>query len=120
MARDASLTQDFGDGTFTFRLGWGELAKLQEAVDAGPYVVLQRVGDGTWKLQDISNIIRLGLIGGGMEPTEALKKVRAYVEDRPPLESLMLAQAIMAAALIGAPEENDSLGKDEAANLTSE
>jgi hypothetical protein len=119
MARDATLTQDWADGTFTFRLGWKELALLQEAVDAGPFVVLQRVGDGTWKIEDISNIIRLGLIGAGMPAPDALKKVRAYVEDRPPLESLMLAQAIMSAALVGSPEENDVLGKDEAASPTA-
>lgn len=105
MARDASITLDWADGTYTFRLAWGDLARLQEATDAGPYVLLQRLNDGTWKLGDISAVIRCGLIGGGMEPAQALKKVRSYVEDRPPMENLLTAQAVLTTGLVGAPEE---------------
>lgn len=105
MSRDAKITQPFADDDYEFRLGWGELAELQEKVNAGPYVVLQRVENGTWRIEDVSNIIRLGLIGGGMKPTDALAKVRTYVEKRPPLENLMLAHAIIMAGLLGAPDE---------------
>jgi hypothetical protein len=105
MARDASIELDWADGTFVFRLAWGELEKLQEACDAGPYVILGRLDDGTWRIGDISNTIRLGLIGGGMKPVDALHKVREYVEKRPPVENLMFAQAILSAGLVGAPEE---------------
>ncbi|MBP0439584.1 gene transfer agent family protein [Tianweitania sediminis] len=112
MARLAELVQDFADGAYTFRLRWAEIIKLQEATDTGPYVLLQRLYQGEWRVQDISAVIRLGLIGGGMEPTAALRLVRSYVEERPPLESLPLAQAVLAAGLVGAPEE--ALGKDQA------
>jgi len=54
---------------------------------------------------DISNTIRLGLVGGGLTPVEALTKTREYVEKRPPVENLMFAQAILSAGLVGAPEE---------------
>jgi hypothetical protein len=109
MARDASITLDWADGTFSFRLAWGELEKLQEACDAGPYVILNRLVDSTWRIGDISNVIRLGLIGGGMTPVEALTKTREYVEKRPPVENLMFAQAILSVGLVGSPEEQ--LGK---------
>lgn len=115
MSRDASITLDWADGTYAFRLAWGELEKLQEACDAGPYVILGRLIDGAWRVADISNVIRLGLIGGGMPPVEALKKVRGYVEDRPPMENLTIAQAVLSAAIVGAPDE-DAGKKDEAAN----
>jgi hypothetical protein len=105
MARDASITLDWADGTHSFRLAWGELAQLQEVCDAGPYVILQRLGGEAWRIEDISNVIRLGLIGGGMTPADAMKKVRAYVEARPPIENLMTAQAVLGAAVVGAPEE---------------
>jgi len=105
MSRDARIELDWADGTYAFRLAWGQLAELQEKTNAGPYVVLNRLHDGTWRVEDISNVIRLGLIGGGMSPTDALKKVRTYVEDRPPLENVLVAQAILAAGLHGAPEE---------------
>ena len=107
MNRDASITLDWAEGTYTFRLGWGELMKLQEApgIDAGPYVVLGRLTGGTWRMEDIEHVIRLGLIGGSTTPAEASRLVRTYVRERPPMESLFLAQGILTAGVIGAPEE---------------
>ncbi|MGU3494212.1 gene transfer agent family protein [Xanthobacteraceae bacterium A53D] len=117
MSRDARLDLDWADGTYAFRLGWGELELLQEACDAGPYVVLGRLTDGTWRMQDVAETIRCGLIGGGMSTTDAVRKVRTYVKDRPPAESLMTAQAVLSAGLVGAPDEQ--LGKPEAATEES-
>jgi len=110
--RDARIELDWADGTYSFRLAWGELAQLQEACDAGPYVIFERLRRSTWRIEDISNVIRLGLIGGGMTPADALKKTRAYVEDRPPVESLTFALGILSAGLLGAPDE--PVGETEA------
>lgn len=112
--RDARVTFDWADGTYSFRLAWGQLAELQEKCDAGPYVVLQRLHSGAWRIEDISNIVRLGLIGSDMPPPQALKLVRRYIESRPPMENLIPAQLILAAALTGAPEEK--VGEENAAN----
>ena len=112
--RDARIDLDWGDGTYTFRLAWGQLAELQEKCDAGPYVVLHRLQTGSWRIEDISSVIRLGLIGGGLTPVEALKKVRAYVENRPPMENLLFAIGILSAGVTGAPEEPS--GEIDAAN----
>lgn len=105
MTRDASITLPFADGDYTFRLAWGELTKLQEACDAGPFLIWSDLLNGQWRVEQITNVIRLGLIGGGRQPEEALKLVRGYVEDRPPLQTLALAQGILGAALQGAPDE---------------
>ncbi|KAB2781265.1 gene transfer agent family protein [Brucella anthropi] len=113
MSRDASITLDFADGTYKFRLAWGQLAELQENCDAGPYVILERLQNRSWRLNDIRENIRLGLIGGGMDPMSALKLVKRYVEDRPLLENVKLAQAVLTVALIGAPEEE--VGEPKAA-----
>ena len=107
--RDASITLPWADGDYHFRLAWGELEALQEACDAGCYVILNRLHDGTWRLKDISATIRLGLIGGGLTPAEALRLTRTYVEARPPLENLIFAQGILGAGVMGAPDEE--LGK---------
>lgn len=115
MSRDASLELDWADGRYTFRLAWAELEQLQEACDAGPYVILNRLIDGSWRVADISNVIRLGLIGGGMAPLVALKKIRSYVEGFAPMKNLLIAQAVLSAAVVGAPDE-DGGKKGEAAN----
>lgn len=114
--RGGRIEFDWADGTYSFRLAWGQLSELQEKCDAGPYVVLNRLHNGSWRIEDITNIIRLGLIGGGLQPSAALKLVRAYVEDRPPMENLIPAQVILSAALMGAPEEN--VGESDAASQT--
>ncbi|WP_323455120.1 gene transfer agent family protein [Rhizobium sp. Root491] len=114
--RDARISFDWADGTHSFRLAWGQLAELQEKCDAGPYVVLQRLHSGAWRIEDIANIIRLGLIGGGMEPSLALKLARRYVEERPPMENLIPAQVILSAGLTGALDEK--VGEGDAANQT--
>lgn len=114
MSRDAKIVLDWADGTFPFRLGWGEIAELQEKVDAGPYVVLHRLHSHEWRIEHISNVIRLGLIGGGMDPVAALKKVRTYVEARVPLENHAFAVAILSAGLMGAPDE--PVGETEASS----
>lgn len=111
--RSARLELDWGDGTYEFRLAWGQLIELQEKCDAGPYVILQRLQTGAWQMQDINNVIRLGLIGGGMSAADALKKTRAYVEAFPPFENLIPAQVILGAALMGAPDE--TVGEEDAA-----
>lgn len=119
MSRDASITLDWADGTFTFRLAWGELRQLQESCDAGPNVILHRLQSGEWLVDDISSVIRLGLIGGGMSPVDALKKVRSYVEARPPLENLIIAQVVLAAAVAGAPDESVKKKPEEGAASVS-
>lgn len=114
MSRDARIELDWADGTYAFRLAWGQLVELQEKCDAGPYVVLNRLYGGQWKVEDIAHVIRLGLIGGGTKPADALRLTRAYVEAYPPLDNVLIAQAVLAAGLQGAPEEKVGEGEGEA------
>lgn len=108
MSRDASISLDWADGKYLFRLAWGEIVHLQEELDAGPYVILRRLTTGEWRVQDIATVIRWGLIGGGLVPTEAAALVRRYVETRPPVENLIIAQAVLSAGCVGAPDEDAS------------
>lgn len=120
MSRDAKLGPlPWADGEYAFRLAWGQLIELQELCDAGPFVILDRLTRGTWKVGDISHTIRLGLIGGGTEPAQALKLVQRYVESRPPMENVMMARAILGVALQGAPDEKPGEAEGEAANDTT-
>lgn len=115
MSRDGSCEVPFNGQRTMFKLTWRELMKIQEACDAGPYVVLDRLVTGRWRLQDISEVIKWGLIGGGMSQSAALSLVETEVEGRRPLENLVIAQTVLGAGVVGAPEE-DVGKKSEAAN----
>lgn len=104
MSRNASITIDWADGTHTFRLPIAQIEELQEKTDCGPYFLFNRIVTGQWRIADLRETIRLGLIGGGMEPPKARTLVERYVDNRPYAESIKPAQAILGAALIGAPD----------------
>lgn len=117
-ASDASITLKWANGTHVFRLGWGELITLQEECNAGPFEVMARLGNGRWRMQDISVTIRLALIGGGLSVADALQLVETYVEKRPPMENVVFARGILGVGLQGNPDE--PVGKFGAAPETTE
>ncbi len=106
MSRDGSCELAFNGQMTPFKLSWRELTKIQEACDAGPYLVLDRLLTGRWRLQDISEVIKWGLIGAGMDQQAAIKLVISEVEGRRPLENLVIAQTVLGAGVVGSPEED--------------
>lgn len=124
MSADGSTTLLWADGEHRFRLAIGQLRELQEKCDVGPGELLMRLTTHRWRVDDILQTIRLGLIGGGMAPIDALVLVTRYVENRPWGENVVIAAQILVAAVTGDPnEERDSSKKAEAAteaNDTSE
>lgn len=60
-------------------------------------------------LNDIREVIRLGLIGGGKEPEVANKIVATNVDGYPLAHSVLVANKIVEAYLIGVPD--DPVGK---------
>ena len=114
MSRLAQVTLTWADDDYTFRLPIKQLIELQELCDAGPSFIMARLQQGAWTVQDVRETIRLGLIGGGVEPTAALKLVRNYVDDQPLLQNAIIAEAIVAAAIVGVEEEKGPPGKPKA------
>jgi len=100
----ALIELDFGDGRYPFKLGMQEAASLEADMEKGIFQTLNEIKTGAWRLKDLREIIRWGLIGGGMSPTEAVKKVQTYVDQRPADENCALAMVIVGAALFGSPE----------------
>lgn len=95
----------WADGTHTFRLALGNLRELQEKTGCGPMELYRRVTQGTWRVDDIYETIRIGLIGGGKKPADAVRLVQRYVAERPLLESVPAAVAVLMVALHGPPED---------------
>ncbi|CAN7336616.1 gene transfer agent family protein [Bosea sp. LjRoot90] len=96
---------DWADGTYTFALPIAQLEELQRICDAGPMVIAERLRHGIWKTSDVHDTLRLGLIGGGMKPVDALQLCKTYVLARPWAESALPALAVINAALFGKPDE---------------
>lgn len=118
MSSDGSVTLKWADGEHDFRLPIGQLRELQRTCDAGPLQILDRIGNRAWRLDDIRETIRLGLIGGGMDPMGALDRVLNYVDARPLMESVSTAQAVLIAALVGVPEDPVGGKRDGEADRT--
>jgi len=92
----------------------GTQLAIEERCNAGLGAVYQRIANGTWKINDISEVIRLSLIGAGMSAEEAKKKTDVHVFQNPNglAPSLMVSMRILEAALVGVPD--DPVGKKEA------
>ncbi len=106
MSRNAQVTAPFGDGVKIFRLGIGQLEELQEACDAGPEELFYRILGGTWRVKDIREPIRIGLIGGGTEPMKALSLVERYAGEGQLGGLKELVTCILGAGINGAPDED--------------
>lgn len=119
--RPGSVELDFGDGTYTFRLGLGEIEELERKRDLGLFQIVTRLSPQTrtCRLSDISEVIRLGLIGGGSKPADALALVRRYVDERPIDESRDVAYAIGLASLIRQHSANPGSTPGETGAATS-
>jgi hypothetical protein len=129
-------------GTHDFRLVFGqpEPSRYAVGVPAAPVrvgdherAVLGRLLNDTWGADDLVNTIRAGLIGGGgFRPTydplvgntwpDVANLVREHVAERPLVESVSLATAILVSAVFGNAPELAGMAVDlaayaEAANL---
>lgn len=104
-ARDAEIAQVLGDEEYPFRLGIKQIEELQEKRDQGPFRLFRALCSGDWYIQDITEILRLGLIGGGMKPSSAVPLVKRYVEEYPLTEHLDVATAVLGVALFGPDDE---------------
>jgi Phage tail tube protein, GTA-gp10 len=108
---DGRITFTWGDGDYQFRLAIGQLRELQEKCKAGPFLILKRILTGEWMLDDLRETIRLGLIGGGLTPIDALVLVKRYVDERPLGESIIPAQLILSRAIYG--DENEPVTSEK-------
>ncbi len=119
MNRHAAVELDWGDGTYTFRLGLGELEELEEKRDLSIFTLAARLSPEVRaaRLLDIRETLRLGLIGGGTKPTDALALVRRYVDERPLDENRDVAYSVALAAIarVHPGELGEEPGEAEAA-----
>jgi hypothetical protein len=135
MSADGSLTLEWGGKERTFRLLHGQIRELEEsrtvyakgengnvltgmaavAYSGALKCIADRLRSNTWLLADITETIRLGLIGGGMPRHEAAALViRECVAPFAP--HAQTAYAIILSAIIGV--RDDPLPKSKVAKKT--
>lgn len=111
----AEVTMDWADGVYTFRLTVPRAIELEQVCAAPFAVILQRLETGAWHVEDVRQTIRLGLIGGGTKPADAVRLVRDYVDAFPLAESWPVARAVLAGLMFGFKEVPIKPGNRKAA-----
>jgi hypothetical protein len=109
----------WGDGEYLFNVARiGVALELEEKCGAGLSEIMQRLLTDRWKINDVRETLRLGLIGGGTKPEDAKKLLRRYFEDTPIGEHVPVARVILMAAILGVP--GDPVGKPKTEGTETE
>ena len=105
------VTLNWVGGEHEFALPIGQLRAVQQNTNAGPEELLQRMARGAWRVDDLIEVIRQGLIGGGMKASEAGPMILKLFDQHPLAQFREVAYQILAAALVGV--EDDPVGEPE-------
>lgn len=111
MSRNAEATLEFGGQDRLFRLGIGRLRSLQEKTDCGPYELHRRFTSGEWKIDDVRETIRQGLIGGGLPVIDVDALLKTEFDGLPKGQFVGLANAVVLAELVGVEDEPEGESK---------
>lgn len=104
---ETSTTQFFGDDSYEFKLTPPLIEELERSCGCGIGALSRRVLSMSFSIRDLTEVIRLGLIGGGMTPERASQLCKTYTSDRPILEFASVAVEVLTALMSGnepAPE----------------
>lgn len=99
-------------GEHSFRLGIGELRAIEQRSNAGCSIVLARLLNSSWYIDDVFGPIRLGLIGGGMPQNEAQKMVDKVAADQSPYALAVTAADVLRRFIVW--EDADQPGEPQA------
>lgn len=95
----------FGEGEHDFRLSPPVIEELERILNAGIGTIVMRFTQGHFALRDLTEIIRLALIGGGMPADQAQSLAGTYVAAQPLVVSHVLAADILGALWSGTPPQ---------------
>lgn len=109
----------FGEGERTFALPFDLVRELERKTGAGIGALYYRMKELRFAFADITDTIRLGLIGGGTAPAEAAALVATYAEKRPLAETFPVALGILDAVWFGTPATKDTHGAARTGDLSA-
>lgn len=96
------VRQFFADREYDFRLDPATILELERVVGAGIGGLSRRFFAGDFRFAELTETIRLGLIGGGTDPQEAAALVGAYSGRMSVIALYSLALPIIEATMFGA------------------
>jgi hypothetical protein len=82
-------------GEHAFRLGIGELRAIEQKSEAGCAVIMMRLLTTAWKIDDVIQPIRLGLIGGGMAERDAQRVLENAMDTASPYSLAVTAADVL-------------------------
>jgi hypothetical protein len=113
MSADGSITLVWGDGENKFRFGIGQFRELQDCVNqrrlaigaplVGPMSLLNLLKASDAWPDDVRDVLRIGMVGGGAPIVTVARKLAAHFDNSPPLEHMLPAFTVLLAGLAGAP-----------------
>lgn len=101
MDKAPAYRQFFGDAEREFRLTPELILELERKTEAGIGGLCKRLFAGDFHFSEVTEIIRLALIGGGETPKNAAALIGVYVNTRPLFETFPLAVAILEVTWFG-------------------
>ncbi|RJE87957.1 gene transfer agent family protein [Paracoccus onubensis] len=97
-------------GEHAFRLGLNDLRTIQQKTDCGPEFLLHKLKIGQWYADELYEVLRVGLIGAGMNHVEARKLVQNAMERDPLIGFKVPAMEVLSNTLFGPAD--DPVGED--------
>lgn len=101
MREAPSHRQFFGDAERDFRLNADLVTELERNTGAGIGGLSRRMFAGEFKHQELLEVVRLGLIGGGESPAVAASLVAVYAAPLPIMDLYALALPVIETVMFG-------------------
>jgi len=101
MTRHGEIDINLGGKVTTYRLGMAEIEELEDVLDMSVFVAMGALAAALpfLKQKHWREIIRLGLVGGGMKRAEADAQTAAMIEEHGPVQCQAIALRVLGAAL---------------------
>lgn len=115
MSADGSIELAWADADRRFRIAIGEFRGLQESINArrvaieahpiGPSALLHALRTNNAWPDDVRDVLKAGLIGGGETYQAAQRLLARHFDNKPLLEHMKVAFLVLLAALVGVPDD---------------
>ncbi|MGB3536796.1 MAG: GTA-gp10 family protein [Mesorhizobium sp.] len=101
MSRHGQIDIRLGGKLATYRLGLDEIEELEELIDMSVFVAMGALAAALpfLKQKQWREIIRLGLVGGGMSRAEADARTSVMLDEHGPTQCQAIALRVLGAAL---------------------